>query len=148
NTFFKHFEEHAQSHNLTGIELDSTLISQEIKEFYTSTENELIEGSFFKLPLNRKFDFIIQNPPYVRQELMVEGDNAKSNAVMPIANMRNIIPSKSNLYVYFLLKSILHLNEGGRLVAVIYDSWLYSSFGEFLKKMFLELGELETIYHF
>lgn len=148
NTFFKHFVELASSHNLTGIELDSTLISREIKEFYSRTNNELIKGSFFKLPLKRKFDFIIQNPPYVRQELMVEGDNAKSNAVLSIANMRNIIPSKSNLYVYFLLKSILHLNEGGRLVAVIYDSWLYSSFGKFLKKMFLELGELETIYHF
>jgi len=148
NTFFKHFKKIAQSHDLTGIELDSDLISQDVKEFYALTENELIEGSFFKLPLNKKYDFIIQNPPYVRQELMVEGDNAKSNAILPIANFHNVIPSKSNLYVYFLLKSILHLKEGGRLVAVIYDSWLYSSFGEFLKKMFLELGELETIYHF
>lgn len=148
NTFFNHFQEIAVEHDLTGIEVDSSLISQQVKDFFFQTENELIEGNFFKLPLHRKYDFIIQNPPYVRQELMIEGDNAKSNAILPIANMHNIIPSKSNLYVYFLLKSILHLKEGGRLVAVIYDSWLYSSFGKFLKKMFLELGELEAIYHF
>ncbi len=34
------------------------------------------------------------------------------------------------------------------MVAVIYDSWLYSSFGEFLKSSFLKLGCLDSIYHF
>ena len=34
------------------------------------------------------------------------------------------------------------------MVAVIYDSWLYSSFGIFLKESFLKLGHLASIYHF
>lgn len=34
------------------------------------------------------------------------------------------------------------------MVAVIYDSWLYSSFGTFLKESFLKLGHLGSIYHF
>jgi predicted Fe-Mo cluster-binding NifX family protein len=34
------------------------------------------------------------------------------------------------------------------MIAVIYDSWLYSSFGKFLKESFLKLGHLESIYHF
>jgi predicted Fe-Mo cluster-binding NifX family protein len=34
------------------------------------------------------------------------------------------------------------------MVAVIYDSWLYSSFGVFLKESFLKLGHLTSIYHF
>jgi predicted Fe-Mo cluster-binding NifX family protein len=42
----------------------------------------------------------------------------------------------------------LHLKDGGVMVAVIYDSWLYSSFGKFLKESFLKLGHLDSIYHF
>jgi len=105
-------------------------------------------GSFFDLPVNEKFDLVVQNPPYVRHELLSGGANSKESIRYNISSLLSTIPSQSNLYIYFLLKSILHLIEGGIMVAVIYDSWLYSSFGKFLKESFLKLGRLESIYHF
>lgn len=148
NTFFKAMPENFSNCNLKGIEIDINLITEEIKKFYVSPNRTLINGSFFDLPFSEKFDLIIQNPPYVRQELLADGVNSKENIRYNVSSILSTIPSQSNLYIYFLLKSILHLKDGGVMVAVIYDSWLYSSFGKFLKESFLKLGHLDSIYHF
>ena len=148
NTFFKAMTEDFSNCNLKGVEIDIKLISEEIKRFYESPNRTLINGSFFDLPFGEMFDLIIQNPPYVRQELLADGANSKENIRYNVSSILSTIPSQSNLYIYFLLKSILHLKDGGVMVAVIYDSWLYSSFGKFLKESFLKLGYLDSIYHF
>jgi type I restriction-modification system DNA methylase subunit len=148
NTFFNALTEKQLKCFLKGVEVDDRLISESTNKFFNNSKRELIKGSFFDLPLGEKFDRIIQNPPYVRQELLSGGVNSKENIKNKISTSFSLIPSQSNLYIYFLLKSILHLKENGILVAVIYDSWLYSSFGKFLKESFLKLGHLESIYHF
>lgn len=148
NTFFKAMTEDFSNCHLKGIEIDINLITEEIQKFYENPKRTLIKGSFFDLPITEKFDLIVQNPPYVRQELLIDGANSKESIRYNVSSLLSTIPSQSNLYIYFLLKSILHLNEGGVMVAVIYDSWLYSSFGKFLKESFLKLGHLESIYHF
>jgi len=148
NTFFKAMSDNLLNCNLKGIEIDVNLINEETKKFFENPTRTLIKGSFFDLPLSDKFDLIIQNPPYVRQELLSDGANSKDSIGSNVIPLLSTIPSQSNLYIYFLLKSILHLKDSGVMVAVIYDSWLYSSFGKFLKESFLELGYLDSIYHF
>jgi adenine-specific DNA-methyltransferase len=148
NTFFNKLPKKAANCYLTGVEIDNKLITSDINFFYNEPKRELIIGSFFELSNAEKFDFIIQNPPYVRQELLVKGVNSKANIKNGSSSSGLIIPSQSNLYIYFLFKSILHLKENGVMVAVIYDSWLFSSFGTFLKEAFLKLGHLDSIYHF
>jgi len=146
NTFFKHWSTTDSEVSLTGIELDTSLISNSTKEFYTSKNRTLINDSFFNFSIENKFNAIIQNPPYVRQELLTNQNNVKQ--IYDFLPFSSLIPSQSNLYVYFLLKSIIHLKENGVLIAVIYDSWLFSQYGQFLKKIFLKLGSLQHIYHF
>lgn len=148
NTFFSHLDDIDTSITLRGVELDQSLISETIREFYKKPNRELTLDSFFNVHLSEKFDFVIQNPPYVRQELMMDGENSKSLALSSLSPLSEIIPAKSNLYVYFLLKSIFHLNDKGRMIAVIYDSWLYSDFGKVLKEAFVRFGSIESIYHF
>lgn len=148
NTFFKALPKEVSNCYLKGIEIDENLIDEEIKNFYDEARRSLTLGSFFDLDSTEKFDLIIQNPPYVRQELLANGVNSKSNIKSELSSSFSTVPSQSNLYIYFLLKSILHLKENGIMVAVIYDSWLYSSFGIFLKESFLKLGHLVSIYHF
>jgi len=148
NTFFKVLPKEVSNCYLKGIEIDKKLINEEIENFYNDSKRTLIQGSFFDLDSTEKFDLIIQNPPYVRQELLANGVNSKSNIKNELLSSFSTIPSQSNLYIYFLLKSILHLKENGIMVAVIYDSWLYSGFGRFLKESFLKLGHLASIYHF
>lgn len=148
NTFLSYLDDINSSIQITGVELDESLISENIREFYKKPNRQLILDSFFNLPLSEKFDFIIQNPPYVRQELMMNGENSKLLALKSLPSLPQIIPAKSNLYVYFLLKSIFHLADHGRMIAVIYDSWLYSDFGKALKEAFVRFGSIEGIYHF
>lgn len=148
NTFFKALPKDLAKCHLKGIEIDKSLINTETKEFYSHSNRSLILGSFFDLELSEKFDLIIQNPPYVRQELLASGVNSRENIKNELSEDVPMIPSLSNLYAYFLLKSILHLKKNGVMVAVIYDSWLYSSFGTFLKESLLKLGHLESVYHF
>ena len=148
NTFLSYLDDINSSIQITGVELDESLISENIREFYKKPNRQLILDSFFNLPLANKFDFIVQNPPYVRQELMMDGENSKLLALKSLSSLSQIIPAKSNLYVYFLLKSIFHLADNGRMIAVIYDSWLYSDFGKVLKEAFVRLGSIEGIYHF
>lgn len=148
NTFLSYLDDINSSIQITGVELDESLISENIKEFYKKPNRQLILDSFFNLPLANKFDFIVQNPPYVRQELMMNGENSKLLALKSLSSLSQIIPAKSNLYVYFLLKSFFHLADHGRMIAVIYDSWLYSDFGKVLKDAFVRFGSIEGIYHF
>lgn len=148
NTFFKAMTEDFSNCHLKGVEIDINLITEEINKFYERPNRTLIKGSFFDLPVSEKFDLIVQNPPYVRQELLSVGANSKESIRYNGSFLLSTIPSQSNLYIYFLLKSVLHLKEDGVMVAVIYDSWLYSSFGKFLKESLLKLGHLESIYHF
>lgn len=148
NTFLAYLDNIDSSITIKGVELDESLISETIKAFYAKPNRELILDSFFNVPLSEKFDFIVQNPPYVRQELMMDGENSKSLALKSLSPLSEIIPAKSNLYVYFLLKSIFHLTDNGRMIAVIYDSWLYSDFGKVLKEAFVRFGSIEGIYHF
>ena len=148
NTFLSYLDDINSSIQITGVELDESLISKNIIEFYKKNNRQLILDSFFNLPLANKFDFIVQNPPYVRQELMMDGENSKLLALKSLSSLSQIIPAKSNLYVYFLLKSIFHLADHGRMIAVIYDSWLYSDFGKVLKEAFVRFGSIEGIYHF
>lgn len=147
NTFFSLLDTSKVNPHLTGVEIDSKLINASIKQFYQGNKRNLISNSFFNHPLSKKYDYIIQNPPYVRQELLNTELNSKDQILESIGELASLIPSQSNLYVYFLVKSILHLKEGGQLIAIIYDSWLYSSFGKCLRNIFTLFGHLKTIYH-
>ena len=77
NTFLSYLDDIDSSIRITGVELDQSLISEIIKAFYAKPSRELTLDSFFNIPLSEKFDFIVQNPPYVRQELMMDGENSK-----------------------------------------------------------------------
>ena len=148
NTFPKQIATLIPSATITSIEIDKSLLSYEISSFYQKNNRKLILENFFDFPITEKFDAIIQNPPYVRHELLTKGENNKEKILKSIAGLNVSIPQKSNLYIYFLLKSLLHLKEGGKLVAITYDSWLYSEFGAHLKRILLQFGQIEAVYHF
>ena len=75
------------------------------------------------------YDFAIMNPPYVRQEWLIN----KAKYQRLFANRYGVrVPGTSNLYVYFMVKVIAELKTQGKLVCIVYDSWIYTKFGEWL----------------
>ena len=66
---------------------------------------------FFSLPLTEKFDTVIGNPPYVRQQDIPPETLARLDSTL--------FDGRSNLYLYFIEKAVRHLRHGGELVFIV-----------------------------
>jgi adenine-specific DNA-methyltransferase len=66
---------------------------------------------FFALPLDEKYDTIIGNPPYVRQQDIPAETLARLDSVL--------FDGRSNLYLYFIEKAVRHLRRGGELIFIV-----------------------------
>lgn len=86
----------------------------------------------FLLTPNELADFVIMNPPYVRQEWLDRKDTYRSTTHRLVGSTP---PGTSNLYTYFLAKALAELKEGGRFAFIIYDSWKYTRFGHWLQAL-------------
>lgn len=81
---------------------------------------------------SREFDAVIMNPPYLRQEWI----DHKSELRSSFAHRFGLdIPGTSNAYVYFIAKALHELRAGGRLVAIVYDSWTFTRYGRWLRRL-------------
>lgn len=95
----------------------------------------LINGDFFNV--EGTFDGIIMNPPYVRQEELdkLAPLGITKQKLQSACWMMNI-SSKANLYMYFILRAILLLREGGELIAIFPNSWTNTPVGrQFYEQM-------------
>lgn len=75
------------------------------------------------------YDLVIMNPPYVRQEWIEKKDHYRTTFR---ERYNAIVPGTSNLYVYFIVKALAELTPGGKMVCIVYDSWLFTKFGRWL----------------
>jgi hypothetical protein len=135
---------------ITGIELDPDLFLAGIEKYRTFFRGEidlsdLHLGSFFEFDQNRNlYDFGMMNPPYVRHEELVSPTlppSLRKPALLERLGAfveAGYLSGRANLYVYFFLHLSRFIKEGGRLVAITYNSWLYSSYGALLQKFFLD----------
>ena len=109
-----------------GVEIDEAS--------YASFDNpdekrcDLTNGDFFDV--EGTYDGIIMNPPYVRQEELdkLAPLGVTKQKLQSACWMMNI-SSKANLYMYFILRAILLLREGGELIAIFPNSWTNTPVG-------------------
>lgn len=95
----------------------------------------LVNGDFFDV--EGTFDGIIMNPPYVRQEELDKlAPLGVTKQKLQSACWMMTISSKANLYMYFILRAILLLREGGELIAIFPNSWTNTPVGhQFYEQM-------------
>ena len=144
NIFYERLKLMTNSFDFTGVEIDSKLLNKEIREIYNNPKNYLFEGDFFDYSNRNQYDYAILNPPYIRQEKI----SNKKKIIETLSSSQLEVSKKSNMFVYFILKTINHLKLNGKFVAIIYDSWLYSDFGISFRKALVSGGCVEEIYHF
>jgi len=118
---------------IDGVEIDKTS--------YSSFDNpderrcRLKNGDFFDV--EGLYDGIIMNPPYVRQEELdkLAPLGVTKQKLQCACGLMNI-SSKANLYMYFILRAILLLREGGELIAIFPNSWTNTPVGrQFYQQM-------------
>ena len=109
---------------------------QKLKEegFHHSEISELTNawlknGDFLLEPLQPDFQFVVGNPPYVRQELI-------SDVLMAEYRRRYAtIYDRADIYVPFIERSLLLLAKDGVLGFICADRWMKNRYGGPLRRM-------------
>ncbi len=137
--FFRHLPK-----NKIGIEIDVKLSRKMQSEFAPNSSEKILNFDFFAYPISEKFDTIIGNPPYVRHQDIPPATKA---ILQPFGEL---FDSRSNLYLFFIYKCVLHLNDGGELIFITPRDFLKSTASRKLNEFlflqgsisdFIELGD-------
>lgn len=131
--------------NIEGYEIDPNLYHM-IKKKYP--EMSLYNQDFLCADSIKKYDGVIMNPPYVRQEKI---DDLKPFGITKKILRENqlfaSLPSTANLYMYFIIKSIDLLKDGGELVVIFPSSWLQAKSGkQFEKSLYSKCTLIKQIH--
>ena len=92
----------------------------------------LIYGDFLLMPLAGRFDVVIGNPPYVRQEMIAD-------ALMSEYRARyRTIYDRADIYIPFIERSLQLLSRSGQLGFICADRWMKNRYGGPLRQLVAE----------
>lgn len=98
----------------------------------------LVQDDFLLAPLEGQFDYVVGNPPYVRQELIPE-------ALMREYRARYAtIYDRADLYIPFIERSLCMLVPGGVLGFICADRWMKNRYGAPLRKLVADQYHLKV----
>lgn len=98
----------------------------------------LVQGDFLLSELDGRFDVVVGNPPYVRQELI-------PNALMVEYRARyQTIYDRADIYVPFIERSLTLLAEGGVCGFICSDRWMKNRYGGPLRALVASGFHLKT----
>ena len=89
-------------------------------------------GDFLLQEFAGEFDFVVGNPPYVRQELIPDA------LIREYRARYRTIYDRADLYVPFIERSLQLLAKGGRLGFICADRWMKNRYGGPLRKLVAE----------
>lgn len=112
------------------------LVIQTLEDFGISRQDALaladgwlIQGDFLLAEIPGQFDFVVGNPPYVRQELIPDVLMAEYRS------RYQTIYDRADLYIPFIERSLSHLTKGGNLGFICADRWMKNRYGGPLRHM-------------
>lgn len=127
--FFKYMRKHYKNIKYTGYEID-----KEILEYFKINDNVILKD-FLLTDFSNKYDAIICNSPYNKFQTIENRDKIKDNFYK---NLEFYINGYTNQYIYFLIKCIYQLEDGGRLAFIVPTEFLNSKYGEQAKDILLK----------
>ena len=78
----------------------------------------LSQGDFLLAPLSGRFDFVVGNPPYVRQEMI------PAPLLSEYHRRFRTLYDRADLYIPFIERSLSLLTKGGVLGFICSDRWM------------------------
>lgn len=97
----------------------------------------LSQGDFLLAPLKGQFDFVVGNPPYVRQELI------PAPLLSEYRNRYRTMFDRADIYVPFIELSLSVLSNDGRLGFICADRWMKNRYGGPLRSLVAERFRLK-----
>jgi hypothetical protein len=98
----------------------------------------LSQGDFLLTPLEGEFDFVIGNPPYVRQELIPAPLLAEYRC------RYMTMYDRADIYIPFIERSLSVLSDGGSLGFICADRWMKNRYGRPLRSLVAERFHLKV----
>jgi hypothetical protein len=95
-------------------------------------------GDFLLTPIEGEFDFVVGNPPYVRQELIPQALLAQYR------KLYSTLYDRADLYVPFIERSLRLLRRGGALCFICADRWTKNRYGGPLRALVAQEFHLRT----
>ena len=89
----------------------------------------LVSDDFLLAEIDGSFDYVIGNPPYVRQELLSDvliGEYRRRYAT---------VYDRADIYIPFIERSLQLLSEGGALGFICADRWMKNRYGGPLRRL-------------
>lgn len=89
----------------------------------------LVQGDFLLAPLTGEFDFVVGNPPYVRQELI------PAPLLREYRSRYQTMYDRADIYIPFIERSLSLLAKGGSLGFICADRWMKNRYGGPLRSL-------------
>lgn len=98
----------------------------------------LSQGDFLLIALDGSFDFVVGNPPYIRQEMIADVLMAEYRVLY------RTIYDRADIYVPFIERSLDLLSKGGILGFICADRWMKNRYGGPLRSLIAQNFHLKT----
>ncbi len=92
-------------------------------------DNWLRQGDFLLTPLEGEFDFVVGNPPYIRQELIPDP------LLREYRRRYQTMYDRADIYIPFIERSLSLLKERGVLGFICSDRWMKNRYGGPLRQL-------------
>jgi len=127
-------------HRETFVSTRRAVVNRLIKEGISASvaselaDQWLIQGDFLLERQSARFDFVVGNPPYVRQELI------PAPLLLEYRRRYQTMYDRADLYIPFIEHSLSLLDKGGTLGFICADRWMKNRYGgplrEFIARSF------------
>ena len=101
-------------------------------------EHWLLQDDFLLTPLDDQFDYVVGNPPYIRQELI------PSPLLAEYRIRYQTIYDRADIYIPFIERSLSVLSPGGVLGFICADRWMKNRYGGPLRRLIAERFHLKV----
>jgi len=98
----------------------------------------LSQGDFLLASLEGEFDFVVGNPPYVRQELI------PAPLLTEYRSRYQTMYDRADIYIPFIERSLSALSYGGSLGFICADRWMKNRYGGPLRSLVAERFHLKV----
>ena len=93
------------------------------------TDTWLVNGDFLLEPFEDGFDFVVGNPPYVRQEMIL------ASLLAEYRRRFTTMYDRADLYIPFIEQSLRLLGRDGVLAFICSDRWMKNKYGGPLREL-------------
>lgn len=121
--------------NVTAYEVDKSLLYR----------HDVIYESFISAKIDKKFDLVIGNPPYIRWKNL---DNDLKIELQSSELWLKYCNSLCDYLYIFIIKSVDLLKDGGQLIFICPEYWLNTSHAQKMRDFMLSRGYIDTIISF